>query len=108
MATVLSCQCVCQLGTPVGPGLCGHDDRLLADPAHGAADPGRPGLGGHQRGTGRLAPVRGRGRVAVVGAVGLFAGPARAWAVVGVGLFIVLLGSAVAIVWQQRRSVVWP
>ena len=30
-------------------------------------------------------------------------------AVVGaVGLFIVLLGSAVAIVWQQRRSVVWP
>ena len=46
--------------------------------------------------------------VAVVGAVGLFAGPAGAWAVVGVGLFIVLLGSAVAIVWQQRRSVVWP
>jgi uncharacterized protein YybS (DUF2232 family) len=46
--------------------------------------------------------------VAVVGAVGLFAGRARAWAVVGVGLFIVLLGSAVAIVWQQRRSVVWP
>ena len=46
--------------------------------------------------------------VAVVGAVGLFAGRAGAWAVVGVGLFIVLLGSAVAIVWQQRRSVVWP
>jgi len=46
--------------------------------------------------------------VAVTGAVGLFAGPAGAWAVVGVGLFIVLLGSAVAIVWQQRRSVVWP
>jgi hypothetical protein len=46
--------------------------------------------------------------VAVVGAVGLFAGPAGAWAVDGVGLFIVLLGSAVAIVWQQRRSVVWP
>ena len=46
--------------------------------------------------------------VAVVGAVGLFAGPAGAWAVVGVGLFIVLLASAVAIVWQQRRSVVWP
>ena len=46
--------------------------------------------------------------VAAVGAVGLFAGPAGAWAVDGVGLFIVLLGSAVAIVWQQRRSVVWP
>ena len=46
--------------------------------------------------------------VAVVGAVGLFAGPAGAWAVVGVGLCLVLLGSAVAIIWQQRRSVVWP
>jgi len=46
--------------------------------------------------------------VAVVGAVGLFAGPAGAWAVVGVGLFIVLLGSAAAIVWRQRRSVVRP
>jgi len=46
--------------------------------------------------------------VAVVGAVGLFAGPAGAWAVDGVGLFIVLLGSAVAIVWQNRRSVVRP
>jgi hypothetical protein len=46
--------------------------------------------------------------VAVTGAVGLFAGPAGAWAVDGAGLFIVLLGSAAAIVWQQRRSVVWP
>ncbi len=46
--------------------------------------------------------------VAVVGAVGLFAGPAGAWAVDGVGLFIVLLGCAVGIVWRQRRSVVWP
>ena len=46
--------------------------------------------------------------VAVVGAVGLFAGPAGAWAVAGVGLCVVLLGSAVAIVWQQRRSVVRP
>jgi hypothetical protein len=46
--------------------------------------------------------------VAVVGAVGLFAGPAGAWAVDGAGLFIVLLGSAAAIVCQQRRSVVWP
>ncbi len=46
--------------------------------------------------------------VAVVGAVGLFAGPAGAWAVDGVGLFIVLLGSAATIVWRQRRSVVRP
>jgi hypothetical protein len=44
--------------------------------------------------------------VAVVGAVGLFAGPVGAWAVDGVGLCIVLLGAAAAIVWQQRRSVV--
>ncbi len=40
--------------------------------------------------------------VAAVGAVGTFAGPARAWAVAGVGLCIVLLGSAAAIAWQQR------
>ena len=52
--------------------------------------------------------LRGRVGVAVVGAVGLFAGPAGAWAVDGVGLFIVLLGSAVAIVWGNRRSVVRP
>jgi hypothetical protein len=46
--------------------------------------------------------------VAVVGAVGAFAGPAGAWAVVGVGLFAVLLGSAAAIAWRQRRSAVRP
>jgi hypothetical protein len=40
--------------------------------------------------------------VAVVGAVGAFAGPAGAWAVAGVGLFVVLLGSAAAIAWRQR------
>ncbi len=44
--------------------------------------------------------------VAVVGAIGLLAGPVGAWAVDGVGLCIVLLGAAVAIVWQQHRSVV--
>jgi hypothetical protein len=44
--------------------------------------------------------------VAIVGAVGLFAGPAGAWAVDGVGLCIVLLGAAAAIVWQQGRSMV--
>lgn len=46
--------------------------------------------------------------VAVVGAVGLFAGPVGSWAVVGVGLCIVLLSSAAAIVWGNRRSVVRP
>jgi hypothetical protein len=46
--------------------------------------------------------------VAAVGAAGTFAGPASAWAVDGVGLFLVLLGSATAIAWQQRRSAVRP
>jgi hypothetical protein len=40
--------------------------------------------------------------VAVVGAVGVFAGPAGAWAVAGVGLFAVLLGTAAVIAWRQR------
>jgi len=34
--------------------------------------------------------------------VGAFAGPAGAWAVAAVGLFVMLLGSATAIAWQQR------
>jgi hypothetical protein len=46
--------------------------------------------------------------VAVVGAAGVFAGPAGAWAVVGVGLCVVLLGTAAAIAWRQRRTVVRP
>jgi hypothetical protein len=46
--------------------------------------------------------------VAVVGAVGTFAGPAGAWAVAGVGLCAALLGSAAVIAWRQRRSVVRP
>jgi hypothetical protein len=46
--------------------------------------------------------------VAAVGAVGAFAGPAGTWAVAGVGLCAVLLGSAAAIAWRQRRSVVRP
>jgi hypothetical protein len=46
--------------------------------------------------------------VAAVGAVAAFAGPAGAWAVAGVGLFLVLLGTAAAITWQQRRSVIRP
>jgi hypothetical protein len=40
--------------------------------------------------------------VAVVGVAGLFAGPAGAWAEAGAGLFVVLLGRAAAIAWQQR------
>jgi hypothetical protein len=40
--------------------------------------------------------------VAAVGAVGEFAGPAGAWAVAGVGLCLVLLGSAAAVAWRQR------
>jgi hypothetical protein len=48
---------------------------------------------------------RGYGRglaVAAVGVVGALAGPAGSWAVAGVGLCAVLLGSAAAIAWQQR------
>jgi hypothetical protein len=40
--------------------------------------------------------------VAAVGVAGVFAGPAGAWAVAGVGLFAVLLGAAAAIAWRQR------
>jgi hypothetical protein len=44
--------------------------------------------------------------VAAVGAVGLFAGPAGAWLIMGIGLCVAMLGSAAAVVWQQRRGVV--
>jgi hypothetical protein len=40
--------------------------------------------------------------IVVMGIVGAFAGPAGAWAVAAVGLCAILLGSAAAIVWQQR------
>jgi hypothetical protein len=46
--------------------------------------------------------------VAVTGLVAVSAGPAGAWAVAGVGLCVTLLGSATAIVWQQRRGMVRP
>jgi hypothetical protein len=39
---------------------------------------------------------------AAVGAVALLAGPAGAWAVVGIGLFVILLGRAVETYWRQR------
>jgi hypothetical protein len=42
--------------------------------------------------------------VAAVAAVGAFAGPAGAWAVAGVGLFAVLLGSAAAIACRGRAA----
>jgi hypothetical protein len=44
----------------------------------------------------------------IVGAAAVFAGPAGAYLVSGVGLFLVLLGAAVVIGWGQRRSVVRP
>ena len=46
--------------------------------------------------------------VAVVGAVGVLAGPAGAWLVAGVGVCAVLLSAAAVVAWQQRRSIVRP
>ncbi len=43
--------------------------------------------------------------VAVVGVVAALAGPAGAWAVVGVGLCVVLLGTAAVAARRQRMSV---
>jgi hypothetical protein len=40
--------------------------------------------------------------ILVIGIVGAFVGPAGAWAVAGVGLCVMLLGSAAAVAWQQR------
>jgi hypothetical protein len=42
--------------------------------------------------------------IVVIGIVGAFAGPAGAWAVAAVGLCVMLLGSAAAIIWQRRRQ----
>jgi hypothetical protein len=46
--------------------------------------------------------------VAVVGAVGTFAGPVGVWLVMGIGLCAVLLGAAAAVIWQRRRNPVQP
>jgi hypothetical protein len=46
--------------------------------------------------------------VAVTGALGLLAGPAGVWLVAGAGLCVTLLGSAAAVAWRQRRTVVRP
>jgi hypothetical protein len=46
--------------------------------------------------------------VAAVGTAGLFAGPAGAWAVAGVGLCAVLLGKAAAVAWQQHSRLARP
>jgi hypothetical protein len=40
--------------------------------------------------------------VAVVGIAGLFAGPAGAWMVAGVGICVVLLSTAAVVAWRQR------
>jgi hypothetical protein len=42
--------------------------------------------------------------VAVVGALGAFSGPAGAWAVLGVGLFVVFVGNGAATAWRQRNT----
>jgi hypothetical protein len=46
--------------------------------------------------------------VAIVGTVGLLAGPVGAWAVAGVGVCIVLLTIAATRAWQQHRGAVQP
>ena len=46
--------------------------------------------------------------VAVTGGVALLAGPVGSWAVAGAGLCLVLLGSAVAVIWGTSRSMVRP
>jgi hypothetical protein len=46
--------------------------------------------------------------VAVTGAIGLLTGVAAAWAADGAGLCLVLLASAAAIAWQNRRSMTRP
>lgn len=46
--------------------------------------------------------------VVIIAVAAVYAGPVGAWAVDGVGLCLVLLGSAAAIAWRQRRSVVRP
>jgi hypothetical protein len=40
--------------------------------------------------------------IAMVGIAGLFAGPAGAWLVAGVGICVVLLGTAVVVALRQR------
>jgi hypothetical protein len=46
--------------------------------------------------------------VALVGAVGAFAGPVGVWLVMGIGLCAVLLGAAAAVIWRQHRRPVQP
>jgi hypothetical protein len=46
--------------------------------------------------------------VAVVGAVGLLAGPVGGWAVAGVGICVVLLAIAATRAWRQHRGTVQP
>jgi hypothetical protein len=53
-------------------------------------------------------PCAAAAATAVVGAIGLLAGPAGAWLVAAVGLFLVLLGSAAVVAGRQRRRPVRP
>ena len=64
--------------------------------AAGVAWAGIMAARGNQRASGTALAV------AAVGIAGLFAGPAGAWAVAGVGLFLVLLGTAAVIARRQR------
>ena len=96
------------LGALAGAGV-SHSIIYGIYPVDCAADRRRAGLGGHHGGTGKLAQVRRRARRRLaVGVVGVFAGPAGAWAVAGVGLFLSSSATAAVIAWQQRRSVVGP
>jgi hypothetical protein len=44
--------------------------------------------------------------VIAVGVGASFAGPAGAWAVAGIGLFVAVLGHATATAWLHRRMLV--
>jgi len=46
--------------------------------------------------------------LAVVGAVAGFGGPVGAWLIMGIGLCLAMLATAVYVAWRQRRSVVGP
>jgi hypothetical protein len=46
--------------------------------------------------------------VGVVATVAAFGGPAGCWLIMGIGLFVAMLGTAVTSAWRQRRSLVRP
>jgi hypothetical protein len=77
-------------------------DRLWTVSGHGAADHRRRGRGGIAQGRAEWPAFGAALTVAVVAAGGAFAGPAGAWAVAGVGLFVALLGHTAATAWLHR------